>query len=246
MLFPCIDLRKITILAVAYASSCLAGCGNSCVVAYSVNGNGGVIVKAGDPPPSCMLNQAQGMVRASLTKVATCETCTPVAQVQHLYVALRGLQIHTTAGYGDSEGWVDLAPELAASPPQFDVVGDSLPDADIVAAIVPAGSYDLVRVQFVTESKASEPGDTRCGGGTANCLVLGDTRTEPLGFSGDDPVLLLPLQQNSGPLLVLPDSKSHLRIQLGVRRAERASVPAAKAPMQLLGEVAVERIASPN
>jgi hypothetical protein len=251
MRFPLIHLREAAVLAGVCASSLLGGCGNSCFVGYSVNGNGGVIVKAGNPPPVCTLNQAQGMVRAALVKIPVCVNCAPVVQVQHFFVVLRGMQIHGESGDGGANGWIDLAPGLATSPRRFDLVGDSLPEPAVTSAIVPAGSYDTLRLEFASEEplppQGDEFGEGQCDAGASNCLIAGDGRIVPLSFAGDTTELLLQLTKETKPLLVLPDSATELQIQLGTRQfLGMTSSSAGKPPMQLVGEVVERRSASAN
>jgi hypothetical protein len=251
MWFQRIDLREAAVLAGVCASSLLGGCGNSCVVGYSVNGNGGVIVKAGNPPPVCTLNQAQGMVRAAMVKIPVCVDCTSVSQVQHFFVTLRGIQIHSEGGDGGGSGWVDLAPGLAASPRRFDLVGDSLLEPTVTAAIVTAGSYDMLRLEFTSEEALSQQegdlGQSQWGAEASNCVILGDGRIEPLSFAGDTTELHMQLTKEAKPLLVLPDSTTELQIQLGARQSLGMwSSSAGKPLMQLVGDVAVRRVGGAN
>jgi len=251
MRFPRIDLREAAVLAGVYACSFLTGCGNSCFVGYSVNGNGGVIVKAGNPPPVCTLNQAQGMVRASMVKAPVCVDCAPAARVQHFLVVLRGMQIHSEGGEGEANGWVDLAPGLAASPRSVDLMGDSLPEPAVIAAIVPAGSYDMLRLEFASqEVSIQSENDFRqrqCGNAVSNRLIMGDGRSEPLSFAGDTNELLIPLTKETKSLLVLPDSASELHIQLGARPSIGTFTSGnSNPPMQLVGEVVAKRVTETN
>jgi hypothetical protein len=238
------DLRKTVLLVLVCVSSSLAGCGNSCVVAYSVNGNGGVIVKGGDPPPVCALNQAQGMVRAAIVRNPRCEGCAQVTRVEHMFVLLRGIQIHVEGD--DSGDWVDIAPELAASPRKLDLMGDSVRELIVTQAEAPAGTYDRVRLQFLTGPEPHESedgsGEERCGSGLSNCLTMGDGRVEPLGFPGEQPEVFVRLPAESKALLVLPSSTSELQIRLGVQpMVERFPSNTGKPQLQIAGEVFLAR-----
>ena len=248
MRFLCIDLRAVAVFAGVCACSAFGGCGNSCVVGYSVNGTGGVIVKAGNPPPVCTLNQAQGMVRAAMVKTPECVDCAPGGRVQHFLVVLRGMQIHSE---GDGDGWVDLAPGLAASPRSVDLLGDSLPQPAVISAVVPAGSYDTLRLEFASqEVSIQSENDFRqrqCGNAVSNRLIMGDGRSEPLSFAGDTNELLIPLTKETKSLLVLPDSASELHIQLGARPSIGTFTSGnSNPPMQLVGEVVAKRVTETN
>jgi len=248
MRFLCIDLRAVAVFAGVCACSAFGGCGNSCVVGYSVNGTGGVIVKAGNPPPVCTLNQAQGMVRAAMVKTPECVDCAPGGRVQHFLVVLRGMQIHSE---GDGDGWVDLAPGLAASPRSVDLLGDSLPQPAVISAVVPAGSYDTLRLEFASQEVSIQQeddfGQGQCGNAGPNCLVMDDGRREPLSFAGGMNELLIPLTKETTALAVLPDSTSELQIQLGARQSIGMSPSGGgKWAMQVIGEVAARRVIETN
>jgi hypothetical protein len=233
----CKFLRYYALMAFVVSAMGITGCGNSCIVGFSNNGNGGVIVKAGDPPPVCTLNPAQGMVRAALVKTAVCEGCAPVAQVRHMYVVLRGIQIHSEGAGSDSGNWVDVAPETSASPRSLDLIGDSRAESPATAAVVPAGTYDLVRLQFAPDEESSK---SLCGLGVTNCLIMGDGRLEPLGFPGEAPEVLIRLNQGGTPMLVLPDTTSALQIRLGAQKLVGAFLAGAGKPQtQLVGEASV-------
>ena len=241
MQFLGLDLRKIAPLAALCAGGYVAGCGNSCFVGYSINGNGGVIVKAGDPPPACMLNQAQGKVRVALAKIAKCENCAPVGQLQHMLVALRSIEIHSE-GEADDAGWVDIAPTDTANPRTLDLVGDPLSDFVVVSATVPAGSYDLLRLRFAPDMDAREPeddpGTDHCGSGIANCLIMSDGRMEPLRIGANSAEVLTRMKQ---PLLVLPNRVSQLRVHLATQPNADISAVGSKAQVLVLEELSITR-----
>jgi hypothetical protein len=241
MQFLGLDLRKPALLAVLCAAGCVVGCGNSCFVGYSINGNGGVIIKAGNPPPVCMLNQAQGKVRVAMARIAKCDNCAPVGQVQHMLVALRGIQIHSE-GEADDAGWVDIAPTLATSARTLDLVGDPIPDFVVASAIVPAGSYDLLRLRFAPDIEASEsedgPGLDHCGSGIANCLIMSDGRIEPLRIGSDSAEVPIRMTQ---PLLVLPDGASQIRVRLATQLNADMSAMGGEAQILVFGDLSITR-----
>jgi len=243
---PGYDLTKSALFALACLASTTVGCGNSCFVGYSANGNGGVVVKAGNPPPVCTLDQARGNVQVAMAKSVTCQDCAPVAEVRHMFIELHGLQIHS---YGEDEdaGWLDLTPEFAKKPLELDLVGETPADIHVTSSIVPAGTYDALRLQFGPNAPAGESearaNPERCNGGKgSNCLMMGDGRTQELSFAGRTDELVLPIAGSSGPLPLVPDSTARLQIRLGARQATEASVPLLEGlPMRLIGEVAIQR-----
>src|SRR3974377_346601 len=103
------------------------GCGNSCFVGFSNNGNGVVIVKAGNPPPPCSLPQPTGLMSFLAVKSSVCESC-PAPHPQHIFVTLQGIQLHSSPVAGPtSPDWHEIAPRLADEPLLIDLIGGSLP-----------------------------------------------------------------------------------------------------------------------
>src|SRR5271156_5520199 len=126
MRFSRCHLRSAFSCVAMFTSIVLVGCGNSCFIGFSNNGNSGVIVKAGDPAPSCPLSQANGTMSVVALKSPACEVCTAAARTEHILVTLRGIQIHPSAGDDTNPpDWIELAPGLAKEPRQIDVMGDS-------------------------------------------------------------------------------------------------------------------------
>lgn len=61
-------------------------------------------------------------VQVSLSDPATCSA--PQGQLSHVYVTVTDVRIHQSASASDTDsGWVDLAPSLAGSPVQVDLLG---------------------------------------------------------------------------------------------------------------------------
>ena len=178
------------------------------------------------------------MLRIALLKHVTCESCAPASQIEHQFVVLRGIQIHAQSFGSDGDQWFDVAPELAAIPREFDLIGDSPLDW---AAILPAGTYDFARLQFAPDHTTSP---AHCGAEVVNCLILRDGRIAPLGFASDAPEVVIQLTNNAKPLLVLPNSTSELHLRLEPRTRTPVSLSLRDAPpMQLVGEVVTEGVA---
>ena len=197
----------------------ITGCGNSCFVGFSNNGNGGVIVRAGNPAPTCSLSQANGTMSVVLVKSPVCESCTAAARVEHVFVTLRSIQLRPSASDDtNSSKWLELAPHLANEPRQIDLMGNSMPVILVDSAIVPAESYREIRLQFFPESPTSAeglPAESVCGETRWNCMVMANGHVEPLRFAGGVLELFIPSQSIEGDsVVVLPDSRMDLRLSL--------------------------------
>jgi hypothetical protein len=224
----------------------LTGCGNSCFVAFSNNGNGGVIVKAGDPAPTCSLSQGTGMVSAVALESPACESCTAAARVKHVWVTLRSVKIRPSASEdGIPGGWVELAPRLANDPRQIDLTGNSLPAVLVERAIVPAGSYSEVRVEFFSGS----PGNAEelstenvCRGTRWNCVTMANGHIAPLLLPGDVPELVIDSQHiESDSLVILPDTTMELRLSFEPHQVLHFSAEGWTPQTMLVGRAAIAR-----
>jgi hypothetical protein len=214
--------------AILFACLALTGCGDFCIVGFSNNGVGGVNVTAGNTRPACSLSQARGAVTAVLVKSPVCASCMPPSRVEHLFVTLRSIQLRPTAGADPNpREWIELAPDLDSEPRQIDLMGDSAPEALVNNAIVPAGSYSEVRLQFLAASPMNAtvlPVENACGDNQWNCFVLADGRIEPFRFPGDVPELVIPSgAAENDSLMVLPDAKIELRLSMEVHQATHFS-----------------------
>jgi hypothetical protein len=219
MRFSRCHLPGTFLCAALFTAIGLAGCGNSCFVGFSNNGNGVVIVKVGNPPPTCSLSQAHGTMSVVALASPVCETCTTAGRVEHVFVTLRSVQLQRDAGDGTiPPDWLELAPQLGKVPRQIDLMGNSTPVILAESAIVPAGIYREVRLQFFSGSSASGqelPAENACGETGWNCMVTADGYLEPLRLPGRVPELLIPsLGIDSPSLVVLPDARMELRLSL--------------------------------
>jgi|SRR5579863_724440 len=214
--------------AVVFTAFGLLGCGNSCFVGFSNNGNGGVILKAGDPAPTCSLSQGTGMVTVLALESPVCESCTAAARVEHVWVTLRSIKIRPSASEDSiPAGWIELAPGLANDRRQIDLTGNSLPILLVDRAIVPAGSYREVRLEFFDGSPGSAEAlstENVCREARWNCVTMANGRVEPLFLPGDVPELVIQSQQiESDSLLVLPDTTMELGLSIEPRLVIRFS-----------------------
>jgi len=197
----------------------LSGCGNSCFVGFFNGGNGGAVVKAGDPALPCSISQANGTVSALVLKSPVCASCTAAARVEHIFVTLQGVQVRASVSDDTtSPDRFELAPSLAREPRQIDLMGDPMPVTLVSNAIVPAGSYSEVRLQFFSGSPLTvkrPPAENACGETGWNCTVMADGRVEPLRVPDGMEELLIPSQSmEGGSLVVLPGGRMELRLSL--------------------------------
>lgn len=211
------NFRKTLPCAVLLVAFGLAGCGNSCFVAFSNNGNGGVIIKAGNPAPSCSLMPANPAVRALVVKSPICENCTAAASAEHIFLTVRSIRLRA-ANNADPEEWFEIAPQLASEPRQIDLIG-SQPEILLDHASIPAGTYRELQLQFLSESPANTEYvslEKPCGDHGWNCIVTADRHVQPIG----QPDLIMPLKSYGNiPLLFLPDSTMDLRLNLAASTA---------------------------
>lgn len=202
----CITLACTAVL-ISFTS---AACGNGCFVAFSNNGNGGVLITAGNPPPPCSLMLTHAAIRVVALKSPSCEFCTNAARPEHMFLTVRSIQLRTADG-SNSEEWREIAPQFANEPGQIDLVG-STPDVLLENATVPAGSYRQLRLQLLSDVRQDAenlPGQNPCQQANRSCIVKADGRVAPVHQAE----LSMPLQTPDGsPLFLLPDSRLELRI----------------------------------
>ena len=233
--------------AAAIAAIGLIGCGNTCFAGFSINGNGGVIVKAGNPPPPCSLTQARAAVTALAVRSPVCESCTAPAGVAHIFVTVRGIQLRQSPGDDpDSQGWIEIAPDLEREPRQIELLDNSAPATLVENVMVPAGIYRQVRLQFLAASPSNgEPIliKNSCPDAQWNCVLMGDGRADQLYFPGEVPeLLILPDSSVSNALMVLPDNPMELRLNLELRQASYLSTNEGwKTQNVLVGQVTLLR-----
>ena len=198
-----------------------AGCANSCFVAVFNNGQGGVAVTAGNPPPPCSLTQPKAAINAVALKSAVCETCTGNARVEHVFVTMQSVQLRPMLVDDASKDWLEIAPALANKARPIDLVG-SAPETLVENANVPAEPYREIRLRFCVDSGSNPEchADTPCGETLRNCVMMADGRIEPLRWPGGTPELVIAIRTPEGDsLAVWPDSTIDLRLSLEVEQA---------------------------
>jgi Domain of unknown function (DUF4382) len=219
MRFPPISFQTIFCCAVIFLAVGMSGCGNSCYAGYSINGNGGFIVVAGNPPPACSIPKVNSTMRVAALKSPICEACMPATRVEHVFVTLHGVQLlPLTSDDTNSPDWLELTPQLAKEPRQIDLVGNSFPVILQESTSLAAGNYREVRLQFVNESSMSAetlPSENACGRTLWNCIVMADGNIQPLRLPADGSELSISSpHMESGPFVVLPETAMELQLSL--------------------------------
>lgn len=202
----------------------LAGCNNTCFIATSNPPTGTINVKVSNPPPTCMLSKATGAVRVA-THTSACSFCSASSRIQHVFVTLRGIEVHPDLIADDtSPDWQELLPHLAGPPRQIDLMaGADSPGARqslAEAASVPAGTYRQLRMRFFANQLVSDqelPERNACGAVGFHCVVLEDGRIQSLPFDGPAPELRITSDRIAGgSLLIIPDSNSNIVLEFNV------------------------------
>jgi hypothetical protein len=240
--------------AVICTATMLTGCTNFCFVGVANNGNGTVGISAGNPPPACSLNQATGNVRVLALKSPACEACTASARVEHVFITLRGIQLHPSSfADPDSPDWVDLIPELKSAPRRIDLMVGAIPEILSEGAAIPAGNYRQIRLQFLAQDSTASAGEEfsssdTCGKTRSNCIVMADGQVAPLHFSSPEPELRITgTRLTDDPLVVSPDARIDLRLRLQPNQVVYSSIRERWDPqVELVGTAAAMPQPSPE
>jgi Domain of unknown function (DUF4382) len=217
-------VSKFLLLAVSVFGISLTGCNNTCFIFTSNPPTGTINIKAGDAKPACTLTTANGTVRVLTHTVSTCNSCSTSSRIAHIFVSLRGIEVHPSAiADEDSPDWQELmAPKFVAQPLQVDLKsgtadqGAGKPLGEMTE--VPAGIYRQVRLRFEANQPAT--GDqllekNACGSAGFNCVVMADGHILPLLLDGDSPELRITSDRiTSASLLIPPDTDTDLVIEL--------------------------------
>jgi len=218
------------IAAIMWSGVVLTSCGTTCVSGIFTNGTGIILVKNSTPPPACPFSTGMGMMNIAVGKSEICDICPASSRAQHIFVTLKSIQLRSVSPDSpNNPESIELAPQLVGEPRQIDLVGDSTPTILVQSALVPAGTYHELLLQFSQETSAVPdvlPGLNPCGHDRQNCLLMAGGRVEELHFTGgrDSPELLLPLQYNgSSALVVVPGATVNLRIALHPQQVSAVS-----------------------
>ena len=222
---PKIELSYTRLIAVLVflASLLFTSCGNSCFVFVSNPNNGTVVAGSSGSGSVCGLAKPQplGTVRVIAHVIPVCQACSPSNQIQSIFVALQGIDLHPLASGEQPPGWQRLLPQFENEPISVDLMKGQAAGRELVPAedkmAAAAGSYDAMRVRFASGQPTSilSSGQSPCGTYGLNCVVLMDGTIQPilLGESGSE--LLISSERMPGrPLLILPGSDNELSLDL--------------------------------
>ncbi len=209
-----------------------AGC-NTCVgIVSNPGGSGGVVTVTN--PSTCSLPAVNGNLRPRID-LSPALTATP-STVRHIFVALRGIQANPNASADDdSPGWIELAPELARKPLQFDLLAqseESCPANLLVAAAVPANHYRQIRLQISPDEPVTDPlalEQNACGESGFNCTVTENGDIHPIKVGGTPALIhITSAEIADGFFSVPPNGDRELEITLS--GYSFLSLPATQAP----------------
>lgn len=130
-----------------------------------------------------------GMAKISV-RLSDPSTCmAPNGPYQHVYVTVADIKANVNATAGDSDSsWVDLAPGLAATPQQIDLLGLANNQCFLAtlgdSLELQPGNYQQIRVILADDSAASKIKNNACAG-SANCVILSDGTTHALQLSSE-------------------------------------------------------------
>jgi hypothetical protein len=220
----CTHVSKFLLLIVPLFGIALTGCNNTCFLFTSNPPTGTINIKAGDAKPACTLTTTNGAVRVLTHTVSTCNSCSTSSRIAHIFVSLRGIEVHPSEIADDaSPDWQELmVPEFATHPLQVDLIsgttdrGAGKPLGEMTE--VPAGIYRQVRLRFEANQPAT--GDpllekNACGSARFNCVVMADGHILPLLLDGYSPELRITSDRiTSTSLFIPPGTGTDLVIEL--------------------------------
>src|SRR5467141_598516 len=115
---------KLRFCVALHSAVALTGC-NTCVTFTSNPPTGTVGIVSSDPKPACTIPKVtMSAVRLRMTAGSPGISCVGSSQVQHIFLAIRGIELHSSASaQDDSPDWQELLlPELQHRPLQIDVM----------------------------------------------------------------------------------------------------------------------------
>jgi hypothetical protein len=133
-------------------------------------------------------SSGMGTVSVTLSDPATCQA--PSGPFSHVYVTITGIKAHVSATASDTDsGWVDLAPALAKTPKQVDLLGLANNKCFLAtlgdSLQLQAGTYQQLRVILAANS-ATISSNACSTASAANCVVLtSDSSVHALNLSSE-------------------------------------------------------------
>lgn len=147
------------------------GCGQGSQVSFRAGGGEGTVSVHLSDPPACRF---------------------PAGEFRHVFISIRSVQANISTE-DTSSGWVELAPQLAASPVQIDLLSDTQTSC-VLAQLssnvsLRVGDYRQIRLVLVSNTPAAGspvPSSNACGSAGYNCVVGSDDVPRRLLLSSQD------------------------------------------------------------
>ena len=162
-------------------------------------------------------------VRPQLAAEPVCNSCVGSSQVQHIFLAIRGIELNSSATAQDnSPDWQELLPPgLEQKPLQIDLMesnaGQAVQAPFGKTALLPAGIYRQLRLRLIPNQPAMKdqlPAQNMCGSRTFNCIVMADGSIQPLQLDEASSALRITSDNMEGAALpFLPDTDTDLIIE---------------------------------
>jgi hypothetical protein len=171
-----------------------------------------------------MLPKVTSAVRLHVAAEPPCSSCAGSSQVQHIFLAIRGIELHSSAfARDDSPDWQELLlPELEQKSLQIDLMESNdtqgARESFGATALIPAGIYHQLRLRFVpnqptADERLSEK--NMCGSGTFNCIFLADGSIHPLQLDATALELhIMPDGMDGAALPIVSDTGTDLIIEM--------------------------------
>jgi Domain of unknown function (DUF4382) len=199
----------------------LTGC-NTCVTFTSPNGTLGIV--SSDPKPACMLPKVMSAVRVRMAAEPPCSSCVGSSQVQHIFLSIRGIELHANASaQDDSPDWQELLlPELEQKPLEIDLLksdaAQGVREPFGTTALIPAGIYHQLRLRLVPNQPSADDRlseENMCGSGIFNCIVMADGSIHPLRLDAASPELhVMPDRMDGAALPIVSDAGADLIVEM--------------------------------
>ena len=159
------------------------------------------------------LDPAMGTVVVHVSDPATCEA--PQGPYSHVYVTIKDVQIHSSSSAdANASGWIDLTPNLAASPKQIDLLAAGNAQC-FLATLAPgtqitAGTYQQIRLILLDNNSGATISGNECTGNAANCVVLAaDSSVHTLQLSSEAQTgIKIPSGQLAGGSFVVEEGQT--------------------------------------
>jgi Domain of unknown function (DUF4382) len=208
------------LFTISFFAFALIGCGDSCVIFVSNPGGGGGGTLSGGTP-TCSFSPMNGKIRLRISSSVAVPKSGGQAEIQHIFVTIRGIEATTNAFAGDeSPDWKELTPNLAAQEVQLDLLaqsGESCGGSSFESAAIPADTYRQVRLSLSSNQPAESDSTSQenlCGSSGVNCIETSDGKIRPLVLDSKFSRIQVSSDHIRGGFFqVFPETPANLRIE---------------------------------